>query len=102
MSCEGEVCGEALSSGAVDSAESDEPREPEEASVPENNSSESVIMRIDCPQCGQTMFVRVGLSPETAINQIECVNCRHFMVALVPDPVIGRPWKADSDPPSRQ
>jgi hypothetical protein len=65
--------------------------------VPENDSSQSVIMRIDCPQCAQTMVVRVGLSPDTARNQIECINCKSFMVALVPGPVIGRPWMADSD-----
>jgi hypothetical protein len=57
-------------------------------------------MCIDCPQFGQTMFVSAGLSPETARNQIECINCGHFMVALVPGPVIGRPSKADSDPPA--
>lgn len=68
--------------------------------MPENKFSQPVIMRIDCPECGQTMLVRVGLSPETARNQIECLNCKGLMVALVPGPVIGRPWKADSDPPS--
>ncbi|HET7109102.1 MAG TPA: hypothetical protein VFI38_19975 [Candidatus Acidoferrum sp.] len=67
--------------------------------MPENEFSEPVIMRIDCPECSETMLVRVGLSPETVGNQIECLNCKGFMVALVPGPVIGRPWKADSDPP---
>jgi hypothetical protein len=68
--------------------------------VPENDFSQPVIMRIDCPQCGQKMFVRVGLIPETAGNQIECINCKRFMIALVPGPVVGSPWNADSDPPA--
>jgi len=67
--------------------------------VLKDDFSQPVIMRIDCPRCGQLMLVRVGLSPETARNQIECIDCKSLIVALAPGPVIGRPWKPDSAPP---
>ena len=65
-----------------------------EARLPKCDFSKSVRIRAVCPHCRQRMLLTVGLSPETGENVIQCVRCGRNLVALVPGPVIGRPWKA--------
>ena len=55
-------------------------------------SCPGISMSIECPTCGQRMTVRVGLTPDTSQNCVECVGCKKLMVALVPGPVVGGPF----------
>jgi|HubBroStandDraft_3_1064219.scaffolds.fasta_scaffold428662_2 DNA-directed RNA polymerase subunit RPC12/RpoP len=61
-----------------------------------NHDSDQVQMQIECSECHKKMLVQVGLSPETANNTVECPNCHHRIISLVPGPIVGGPFSVDA------
>jgi DNA-directed RNA polymerase subunit RPC12/RpoP len=61
-----------------------------------NLNSLHVQMQVECPECREKILLHVGLEPDTANNSVECPNCHHTMVPLVPGPIVGGPFSVDA------
>jgi len=48
------------------------------------------------PECGEKMTVLVGLSSDTSNSVVECHSRGNNIVALVPGPVVGGPFRASA------
>jgi DNA-directed RNA polymerase subunit RPC12/RpoP len=62
----------------------------------QGDSMDSIFLEFLCPNCGQKLTAKVGLSPDTSHNDVECPVCHQRIVALVPGPVLGGPFSAEA------
>jgi hypothetical protein len=58
-----------------------------------------VTFPVTCRNCGQKMYVLVGLTMTSSpVAYIECIACRQQVLALLPGPVIAEPSAAGQGP----
>jgi predicted RNA-binding Zn-ribbon protein involved in translation (DUF1610 family) len=49
-------------------------------------------VQIECPECGEKMIVRIGLTGDPKNNLLECIGCQGEIAALVPGQIVGGPF----------